>query len=253
MQQQIRRSVSFSIAHKKKFKQQLLAWTKQFDTVFFLDSNAYQQDEYATYECLVAVTNYENAKRENRIFEPKTNTFDALHDFYIQKKDWLFGFLVYDLKNEMYDLRSQNIDEIIMPNCVFAQTDIVFTLKKNGLLEIACLKNEEIPTAERVFEEIKKMQVSDFEPKTPKNKQNVLQKRLTRHEYIAKVEALQKHINYGNIYEVNFCQEFYNKNIKINPYQTFRQLNEKANAPFSVFMRLQEQFLLCGSHERSLK
>ena len=253
MQGQMRCSVSFSITHKKAFKQQLLEWTKQFDTVFFLDSNDYEQDKYAAYDCLVAVANYEEAKQENRIFEPKSNTFDALYDFHLQKKDWLFGFLAYDLKNEIADLHSENIDEIEMPNGVFVQPNIVFTLQKNDILEIACLENEKIPSAENIFETIKKIQVIDCEAKTKKNKANVLEKRLSRNEYIAKVEALQKHINYGNIYEVNFCQEFYKKNIDINAYQTFRQLNKKANAPFSVFMRLQHQYLLCGSPERFMK
>ena len=254
MQQDIRISKSFSVAHKKAFKQQLLAWTKQFDTVFFLDSNAYKQDKYAVYECLVAVENYEEAKRKKRIFEPQKNTFDVLYDFHSQKKDWLFGFFAYDLKNEIADLHSQNIDEIEMSNCVFVQPNIVFTLQKNGVLEIACLKKEEkIADATLIFEEIKNIQVADFEEKTQANEKNILEKRLSKNEYIAKVESLQEHINYGNIYEVNFCQEFYKKNININAYQTFRQLNEKANAPFSAFMRLQHQYLMCGSPERFMK
>ncbi|MGB1205999.1 MAG: anthranilate synthase component I family protein [Chitinophagales bacterium] len=254
MQQDIRISKSFSVAHKKAFKQQLLAWTKRFDTVFFLDSNDYEQDKYSAYECLVAVANYEEAKQEKRIFEPKNDIFEALYNFHLQKKDWLFGFFAYDLKNEIANLRSENIDEIAIPNCIFVQPNIVFTLQKNGVLEIACLKKEEQTTdAALIFEQIKNIQVAGFEEKKPENKKNVLEKRLSKKEYIAKVEALQEHINYGNIYEVNFCQEFYKENIDINVYQTFGQLNEKANAPFSAFMRLQHQYLLCGSPERFMK
>ena len=80
-----------------------------------------------------------------------------------------------------------------------------------------------------------------------------LQPTLTREEYLEKIKMLQEHIQLGDIYEVNFCQEFVAENAEIEPTEMYAVLNKKTRAPFSVFQKNNEHFLFSGSPERYLK
>jgi len=61
------------------------------------------------------------------------------------------------------------------------------------------------------------------------------------------------HIHIGDMYEANFCMEFYAENAVIDPQEKFRKLNEISQAPFSVFFKNHKHFLLSASPERYLK
>ena len=72
--------------------------------------------------------------------------------------------------------------------------------------------------------------------------------------YIEQVEKLKKHIQIGNIYEINFCQEFIAKNVEINyPLDVYFKLNKITQAPFSSFFHTGDYTVFCGSPERFLK
>jgi para-aminobenzoate synthetase component 1 len=68
------------------------------------------------------------------------------------------------------------------------------------------------------------------------------------------VNFLKEHIQQGNIYEVNFCQEYYAENVDI-PFEldAYFKLNQLTLAPNSAFMQWDEYMVLCGSPERFLK
>ena len=60
------------------------------------------------------------------------------------------------------------------------------------------------------------------------------------------------HIHRGDIYEANFCQEFY-ANAEFNPLETYFKLNNIAQTPFATFLKNGDKFLLSSSPERYLK
>jgi para-aminobenzoate synthetase component 1 len=80
-----------------------------------------------------------------------------------------------------------------------------------------------------------------------------LEARTERKRYLEAVRSLQKHIQRGDIYEVNFCQEFFAEGIRIDPYKTFLQLQELADAPMAAYYRIGSAHLLCASPERYLR
>jgi para-aminobenzoate synthetase component 1 len=80
-----------------------------------------------------------------------------------------------------------------------------------------------------------------------------VQSRFSQKEYIATIQLLQQHILRGDCYEINFCQEFYDNNIAIDPLSTFWSLSKTSPNPFSAFYRLEDKFLLCASPERYIK
>jgi para-aminobenzoate synthetase component I len=72
---------------------------------------------------------------------------------------------------------------------------------------------------------------------------------LSRDEYIEKLEVVLKHIQRGDIYEMNFCFPF-TGNGSIDPVSAYKQLCRNSPAPFSCFYRMKHNYLICSSPER---
>jgi para-aminobenzoate synthetase component 1 len=80
-----------------------------------------------------------------------------------------------------------------------------------------------------------------------------IKSRISKKDYLQKVDKIQEHIHKGDIYEANFCQEFYAENTRISPLHIYEDLNTISEAPFATFLKIDHQFLLCASPERYLK
>jgi anthranilate/para-aminobenzoate synthase component I len=104
------------------FKNQLLHWANQHREVVFLDSNQYHQ-KYSSYDAVLAVDAFTSIKTD---FE---NAFQDLYQYQSQTKDWLFGYLSYDLKNDTEDLHSNNFDGLDFPVLFFFQPKKLFLIK----------------------------------------------------------------------------------------------------------------------------
>ncbi|MGY8952452.1 MAG: anthranilate synthase component I family protein, partial [Flavobacteriales bacterium] len=76
--------------------------------------------------------------------------------------------------------------------------------------------------------------------------------RVSKEGYLKKVNELKAEIQYGNIYEINFCQEFFTKQ-EIDPYLIYKKLNEISPTPYSCFGRLKNFYLMCASPEQYLQ
>ncbi|HAA01640.1 MAG TPA: aminodeoxychorismate synthase component I [Flavobacteriales bacterium] len=87
-------------------------------------------------------------------------------------------------------------------------------------------------------------------PAIEKQKRINFHGRISKEEYLQSVLSLQEHIRKGDIYEVNFCMEFFAEEVEVDPFVVFANLHSITRAPFSAFLRREEQFLLCGSPER---
>lgn len=86
----------------------------------------------------------------------------------------------------------------------------------------------------------------------PQNKAR-FQCRLNEEGYIENVNKLLSHIRRGDIYEVNYCIEFFAEVITVNPYEVFSRLNELTEAPFSGLYRYGDTWIICASPERFIK
>lgn len=60
------------------------------------------------------------------------------------------------------------------------------------------------------------------------------------------------HIQLGDIFEVNFCQEYYAENAKINPVEVYQKLIKLSPTPFSNFLKVNDKYCLGASPERFL-
>jgi para-aminobenzoate synthetase component 1 len=77
--------------------------------------------------------------------------------------------------------------------------------------------------------------------------------RIQSHEYKNTVNSIKKHILRGDIYEVNYCQEYYSENQSVNPLEIYAKLKNISPTPFSCFFRLFDKYLISASPERFLK
>ncbi|MCR4030603.1 MULTISPECIES: anthranilate synthase component I family protein [Flavobacterium] len=235
----MRVSIHKNIANPKLFKEQLLSWAQQFREVIFLDSNSYPQ-QYSNFDCILAVDAFTSLKTDYY------NAFEDLKQYQQNTKDWLFGYLSYDLKNDTENLQSNNFDGLNFPDLFFFQPKKIFILKGKELeIQYLMLCDDEV---EEDFNEISKEEKSIFESE---NKLEIKQ-RISKDLYVEKVNKMLEHIHIGDMYEANFCMEFYAENAIINPLEKFEKLNEISQAPFAVFFKNHKQYLLSASPERYL-
>ncbi|MNQ24791.1 Aminodeoxychorismate synthase component 1 [compost metagenome] len=236
----MRVSIYKQIANPTVFKQQLLLWSQQFREIIFMDSNDYPQ-EYSSYDCLLAVDAFTSVKTDYH------NAFEDLRQYQQTTKDWLFGYLGYDLKNDSEQLESHNFDGLNFPDLFFFQPKKIFLLKGNQV-EIKYLNmcDDEV---EEDFEEI----TISSSTENIQNPKLEIEQRISKENYISKVNAMLEHIHRGDIYEANFCMEFYAENATINPLEKFQKLNEISQPPFAVFFKNNTHFLLSATPERYLR
>ena len=125
----MRTSIIKNIENSIQFKKQLLIWAQQFREVVFLDSNDYPQ-LYSSYDCILAVDAFTSIKTDHY------NAFEDLNQYQKTSKDWLFGYLAYDLKNDIEELNSNNFDGLGFPDLFFFQPKKIFLLKNNQIINM---------------------------------------------------------------------------------------------------------------------
>jgi para-aminobenzoate synthetase component 1 len=235
----LRTVITKDISQFSNFKNQLLHWANQYREVVFLDSNQYHQ-KYSSYDAVLAVDAFTSIKTDYE------NAFQDLYQYQSQTKDWLFGYLSYDLKNDTEDLQSNNFDGLAFPDLFFFQPKKLFLIKENQI-EIQYLRmcDDEI---EADFEEIStiisvNVTLSEVE----------VQQRISKENYLSKVSKMLEHIHRGDIYEANFCMEFYAENAQIEPLEIYQKLNAISEPPFAVYFKNNFQYLLSASPERYLR
>jgi para-aminobenzoate synthetase component 1 len=235
----LRTIVEKKIDNPEVFKNQLLDWSQQFRELVFLDSNNYHQ-KHSSFDCVLAVDAFTSIKTDYH------NAFEDLKQYQQQTKDWLFGYLSYDVKNDVEDLYSNNFDGLHFPDLFFFQPKKLFLLKGNQL-EVRYLQlcDDEIESDLIDIENNCQLSIINY--------QLSIQQRISKESYIAKVNQMLEHIYRGDIYEANFCMEFYAENAIIEPVKIYQKLNTISKPPFAIFFKNNEQYLLCASPERYLR
>lgn len=173
------------------------------------------------------------------------NSLSLLNSFIkLNKKKYLFGFLGYDVKNEIENLNSNNLDFIGFPDVFFFCPKYVVAIDEGSM---TYLQGEKSEKSENFVQLFLNKRNQTYESSVP------LSSRITKEEYLAKVNSLKSHLQRGDIYEVTFCQEFFSELAKIDPIATYHQLSKKMKAPFSCYVEVDGRYLLSGSPERFLK
>ncbi|MFK8105305.1 MAG: aminodeoxychorismate synthase component I [Saprospiraceae bacterium] len=233
-------STSFSLEDHPQFKQRCLAWAASYELVSWLDSNEYQGDNYGDYEVILGV-----GRAEGLLCWEAVGAFAKLKAWHEQTQDWLFGFLAYDLKNDVEALQSHHSSTIPFPELHFFQPEIVITLSQKTVT----IHSKDVEPS-TIFELIANTELAT--KNVVQNQGINLQANMAKEAYLATVEKIRQHIIEGDLYEMNFCQAFHAQ-ASLHPFQLFERLNGLSKAPFAGLYKRKDQYLICASPERFMK
>ena len=224
----------------KDFKMKLLAWSSSYQQVLYLDNNEHKNIIYHRYESILGV-GLSSIKNNETVLSDINQVDDFISG--LESNQWLLGYLSYDLKNEIYGLSSNNPDYVGLPMInFFAPEHLVIVHEDFKTVEILSKKADIIwnEILEKDFYELSQYNCFELLP------------RFSREEYIQTVEKIKSRIIEGDVYEINFCQEFYNDNAEIDPLSVFLLLNKINPAPYASFYKFDDHYLMCSSPERFL-
>jgi para-aminobenzoate synthetase component 1 len=167
----------------------------------------------------------------------------------------VMGYLGYDYKNQIEPSLKSELTQLVEFDALkFISPERWVALEKNGsvwgdetLLNLRGDQNvslevsEDPLTSNRIESSIANdcavRHSPQWHPQTPKE------------TYLDNVECIKQHIVEGDFYEMNYCIAFTAME-EIDPYDAFMLLSRKAPAPFSVFLKDGDRYLLCASPER---
>jgi len=215
---------------------QLLNFGIRFSNFCFFDNHNYDFDK--SYECLAAAGSVRSV-----ICNTETG-LEELKQFQNNNKDWIFGHVSYDLKNQIENISSENPDNIQFPDFVFFVPEVVFILSEKKV-EISVFADKD---PDDLFHTISALSFSAKPSAKPS-----FQRKFSKEEYLHTVKKLQQHIAKGDCYEICFCQEFFAENVQLDPVNIFKKLSDLSPNPFSAFYKYEDKYLLCASPERFLK
>jgi para-aminobenzoate synthetase component 1 len=218
--------------------QTLLPYDLHEDSVFILASHR------ADGEHLIALG------KEDEFVLDMTSTvgLDTFQTWLDKTRDWKFGFISYDVKNLIEDLATKEPNRPGFPLIHFVQPKIVLRY------DVVSRQTHVLKGDADIVSGLSLQRIFEKEENALSGTQVLkLQPRITRERYLHAVQQLQQHIHQGDIYEVNYCQEFYAEENLNDAFAVWLRLNTFTEAPFSSFVQLGDHYLLSASPERYLK
>lgn len=240
----MRKQIIVELKKPQTFKTNLLGYYKDEKRICLLESNTYRQKKHSKYDFVLAT----NSICELDIrFGKKSDPFEQMKSFQEEVNDWIFGHFSYDLKNGLEDLNSNNIDIIEAPLLSFFHPAVIYFLSEKRV-EVSFL--DEYYTEQEIVQKVNEIETLKYRPEQQDNQSVEVSSRIERETYFMNVNKIKNHIQLGDIYEMNYCQEFYGLNQAINPIETFLDLVKISPTPYSCYYKVGEVHLLCASPER---
>jgi para-aminobenzoate synthetase component 1 len=236
----LRRTLEFKIFDAINIKQKLLNWAQQYDEVLWLDSNGHN-DAYGSYQAILATDALTALKTDYH------NAFDDLSEYYKNNQDWIFGYLTYDLKNDLEQLHSQNHDGLGFPDLYFFRPKkLIFVYKDRLVFKYLPAVDDEISYDKD------NILAFPLAQKTPNTEPIKIKLRTSKDSYFEHFDRIQQHIHRGDIFETNYCQEFYAISSDLDPVEAYQRLNSISKPPFATFGKWGSHYLASASPERYL-
>ncbi len=227
-------------------RKRLLSLSEDFEYFSILDSQGGQEDKYKKYKIIAGFGAL-------KIFRPQAggDRFEQLREFRKENADqWLFGYLSYELKNDIERLHSSNPDRVNADEIFFFVPEYLVLLREQ-VLQFYANENANKQNVESFLTKLEDSSASFREAGggvIPEIKH-----RISRREYLRAVENIRDHIKKGDVYELNYCQEFYAEKAILHPPTIYQKLSSKSPTPFSAFLRNADIFVMSASPERYLQ
>ena len=227
-------SKSYSLKNKDLFVKKVVNFSANQSHFTLLNSN----DSFDDYNLIIAYG-------VESFIKSSKNSLKKIDKYIDTVKDWVFGYLSYDLKNEIENLSDLNEDIFNLPNLYFFQPKVIWLIKE-GKAEIYSLNERNLD------EDWDNINSINYKESMKKSSVDLIL-RTSKYEYVRKIEKIKQRILKGDCYEINFCFDMYSKNKTIDPYQTYIKLNDYTRSPMSTFFKLNNLYLLSSSPERFIK
>lgn len=221
----------------EEFRLKSLAWADQHPLVAYYNPNDIPYPHQG-FEHILAVST------GNPEVLPLNDAYNYLENILAPKPPMLCGYLGYDLKNQTEKLSSRNADFLGFPLLTFFTPELYLYFNKESIKIYALRDN-----TKHIIKSI-----LDSACPAPASAIGVsVQQRVSHEKYMRQVELVKKHILEGDVYELNYCMEFYAEQAHIAPLPLYLALNTLSPTPFSGYLKLQDKYLMCASPERFLK
>lgn len=219
----------------------MLNWIARFNIFVFLD-NPPSPTEQSGFRVRAAV----GAKHRMQV--KAVDAFPTLHRFRQAYPGWCFGHIGFDVKNALYPgLSSAHPSSMAFPDMAFFQPEWILELYPDKLIitgegdALRCW--DEIQACDSTIE--RGYQSGEIAARVKPS--------LSREAYIKRLEQLHQHIQRGDCYEINYCQEFGADDVFLNPVGLYEALVQHSPNPFSVCYRWEDQYCIGASPERFLR
>ncbi|MBO0947583.1 aminodeoxychorismate synthase component I [Fibrella forsythiae] len=171
----------------------------------------------------------------------------TLSDYHREHRCHLVGYVGYDLKNQLENLQSNHADHLDFPDNWFIEPAYIVDFEAE-----AVTVQTELPDAGPWSDWITSpgtLPVSDQVANVP----GKVQARVSKAEYVQIVQQIRTLIEAGDIYELNYCIEFFAHHLKLDPVEVYRELCGRSAMPFSAFLKQADRYVIGASPERFLK
>ena len=226
------------------YRQKLLSWANNYEVCCLLDSQDNQGD--TEFDLMLGVGLQESVYR-NAMFKGKEDTecaFDQIKNFFGSGR-WMMGILSYDLKRDTENLPSRKSDLLGFPDFYFFEPSIRVLVKGDLLI----IDSERYSPA-TVYNELVDTKPLRFEPG---QRPIELQSRMSKSVYLDKIDQVKRHIALGDIYELNYCQEWFAEEVELTTIEQYFRLQKVNQAPFGAYMRIKDKYMIGSSPERYLQ
>jgi len=233
------KSIKINIPKSSHYWSALLNWSNQFQYCAIFHPQQVEQYPFGAFPKSIAVGN----KKLNL----KAPYFQTLKTHIKRNPDEkLFGYLGYDLKNELEKLESKNPTTINWEPMSFFVPVCIISFEENQLT----IESEDL---NYFYDEIQNVLTKSEIENEPKSHVRHLKSWTNKAEYINTVNQLRNHIEEGDIYEINYCINFSAVAEKLNPIQVFIELCKNSPAPFASLLKIDEKYIISASPERFIK
>ncbi|WP_347159266.1 anthranilate synthase component I family protein [Pontibacter chitinilyticus] len=220
-----------------EFRLKALAWAARHALAAYYNPNQIPYPHNG-FSHLLAVSNQEPLPLN------ETDTYTSIRYQLQQYPRLLCGYLGYDLKNQTENLHSHNPNQIGFPDVLFFEPEVYIYLNQSSISIYSSVDN-----IQEVIASILELPVPNAVVPTKIQ----AQPRVAAEMYKAQVARIKQHIIEGNVYELNYCMEFYAEQVQVEPLPLYLALNAASPTPFSGFLKYNKKYLLCASPERFLK
>jgi para-aminobenzoate synthetase component 1 len=164
---------------------------------------------------------------------------------------WAFGWLGYDLKNGIERLDSRRPDALGLPTMHWVEPRLVLAWGGDKPQCEVVHGNGE-PDAAETLQFVQSACEAKAEP-LPPGPGIPLKPRWDESTYLQRAHRVKKHIQRGDIYEMNLCQEWSADQELASPWDAFVRLHHFTQPPYAALVKAGEFHVICGSPELFLK